>query len=130
MWWLDWRGPPPPHPLFFSSSHLYLPSFISFSVSIHLSDPPLSSRLPLIFVIHPSVLSRRFPLWSNHNNSSPILSIHHLSLLHLNPLLLCLYISLPPSLPPHRYAIFCCAWRIHLGCGRSGSDGYISGGVW
>lgn len=30
------------------------------------------------------------------------------------------------------YAIFCYAWRIHLACGRSGSDGYISlgGGSW
>lgn len=26
------------------------------------------------------------------------------------------------------YAIFCYAWRIHLACGRSGSDGYISPG--
>lgn len=33
-----------------------------------------------------------------------------------------------PSLPPHSYAIFCCAWRIHLACGFLRSDGYISFG--
>lgn len=31
-----------------------------------------------------------------------------------------------PSFSTHSYAIFCFAWRIHLACGRSGSDGYIS----
>lgn len=39
-------------------------------------------------------------------------------------------LSLFFSLLPHSYAIFCCAWRIHLACGHLGSDGYISGGVW
>lgn len=31
-----------------------------------------------------------------------------------------------PSFFTHSYAIFCFAWRIHLACGRLGSDGYIS----
>lgn len=103
------RTPTPPHPptpppllLFLSSLSPVIHSF----QCVHLSDPLLSSRLPLIFVIHPSVLSSRFPLWSNHNNSSPILSIHHLSLLHLNPLLLCLYISLTPLSPSPQICYF------------------------
>lgn len=31
-----------------------------------------------------------------------------------------------PSFSTHSYAIFCFAWKIHLACGRLGSDGYIS----
>ena len=106
-----------------------------FSGVLHLSFRPLLQCLHifLLILLSSTVLLSCFPLWSHHNNSSPILSIHHLSLLHLRPLLLCLYIRLPPllllpSLPPHSYAIFCCAWRIHLACGRLGSDGYISVG--
>lgn len=147
MWWLNWRDPPLPAPHFSSFLSAVVYSFCSF----HLSDPPsMSSHLSLHVFLHillsifmPFFSLSCFPLWSHrnssnpflsihhHNNSNPFLSIHHLSLLHLNPPLLCLYISLPPllclpSLPPHSYAIFCCAWRIHLACGRLGSDGYIS----
>lgn len=69
--------------------------------------------------------------FNGHTIITPVLflSIHHLSLRRLNPLLLCLYISLPPVVPlflTHSYAIFCFAWRIHLACGCLGSDGYIS----
>lgn len=94
MWWLNWRDPPPPFisvccRLFF----LLHPSFRPPSMSSHLS-------LHVVLLILLSILIPLFccfPLWSHHKNSSPFLSIHHLSLLHLNPLLLCLYISLPPT---------------------------------
>lgn len=55
-----------------------------------------------------------------------------LPLFHPNPLLLRCYINLTPVPTPlsfaRSYAIFCYAWRMHLTCGHSGSDGHISPG--
>lgn len=71
-----------------------------------LSDP---FQRPRVFLFIASSLSSQcsflclwscFPLWFHHNHSCPNLSIHCCSLLHLSPLLLCLYISLPPPFPP------------------------------
>lgn len=129
MWWLNWRDPPPPpHTHTFFSSCL---SALIYSFSGVLRPSFFRSLSPCLFLlflalkIDSFVLLSCFPLLSYHNNSSLILSVHHLSLLHLNPLLLCLYISFPPPLPTVML-FFCCARRIHLACGRLGSDGCIS----
>lgn len=108
MWWFNWRGPPPlpPHTSSFSSVYVFQECSICYSVPI-LS---VSSRFFVItfdiysfFKLHRSV----FLHWSHHNNFSPFLSIHHLSLHLLNPLLLGLYISLPPVVPLFPYPQLC-----------------------
>lgn len=134
MWWLDWRGPPPhptppPHRLFFSSSHLYLPSFTPFRVFIF--QTPFSLRVFLLSLWFIPLFYRAVSLFGQ-TIITPVLFCQFItSLSSISTLYFYVFISASlPSLPPHRYAIFCCAWRIHLACGRSGSDGYISGGVW
>lgn len=129
------------------SSSLSAVAYFFQECSIHLSDLPfnvfvISSSLPPILALDIYYFLSRVPLFSliGHTIITPVpfLSIHHLSPLHFSPLLLCKTISTSlqslPSFPAHSYAIFCYAWRIHLACGRLGSDGYISweggGGVW
>lgn len=136
MWWLSWTGPPSPPPqLPHPNSSLHLSAVLcSFAGALHPSVRPPLEIFPflslqvffliLLLISFPVFISclSIFPLRSRQNNSSLIWCSHQPSLHHFNPLLLCLYISLPP----HSYATFCCVWRTHLACGRLASDSYIN----
>lgn len=120
MWWLKLRDPPS------SSPSLSLrPRLQSFSLSGVLRP---SRRLCPSLCLHCYRRSSYSFLCSSfrslRNDSSRISSIHHLGL--LKPRLLSSYQPPSPLKPPHSHAIFCCAWRIHLACGSSGSDGCVT----
>lgn len=143
MWRLNSERTPTPLP------RLPLPhSFFTVSHSLR-SSPSVSkpSTLNLFVVLSqtraPNLASDTFyPLFSLicFIVTFTILPTSYSPSFHGNPLLSCCYINL--TLVPtlfcflffftRSYAIFCYAWRIHLACGRSGSDGYISlgGGSW
>lgn len=104
MWWFNWRGPPLlPHTSSFCSVYVFQECSICLSVPISLRFFAVAADIYSFFKLHCSV----FLHWSHHNNFSPFLSIHHLSLHLLNPLLLCLYISLPPVVPLFPYPQLC-----------------------
>lgn len=128
---------PPPHPLsavahsFRSSPSISPPLPLNlFVISSQTLPPILASNIYDFFKIHslcfPSFGPQLHPQFCPFVIPPPF---------HRNPLFLCCYINLTP-VPTllfffffaRSYAIFCYAWRIHLACGRSGSDGYISPG--
>lgn len=91
MWWLNWRPPPS----LFSSSVCCRLLFFRSAPSIFETPLHLSSRLILLSIYIP--LFYEVVSLFGHTIITPILSIHHFSVLHLNLLLLCLCISLPPT---------------------------------
>lgn len=107
MQWLNWKGPPP-------TTHFIFLFCLCNSGVLHLSFSPRfvcflrflcrRSRYLFLFLNCAALFS-----FNGHTIITPVLflSIHHLSLRRLNPLLLCLYISLPPVVPLFLYPQLC-----------------------
>lgn len=133
MRWFNWRGDPPLPST--TTTHFIFLFCLCISGVLHLSFSPrfVSSGFSAValdiysfFKLHRSV----FLHWSHHNNFRPFFCPFIISPSIFSTLYFYAFISASlqwfPSFPTHSYAIFCFAWRIHLACGRLGSDGYIS----